>query len=60
MGIAYIYTAFVVHSDTANGALAFFSGISTLQVAQLYVGSVATALMDSALVRYYLGDANAC
>jgi hypothetical protein len=54
MGIAYIYTAFVVHGDTANGAVAFFSGVSKLQIVQLYMVSLATALMDGALVRCYL------
>jgi hypothetical protein len=54
MGIAYIYEAFVVRGDTANGALAFFGGVSKLQVVQLYMVSLATALMDGALVRYYL------
>jgi hypothetical protein len=49
--IVYIYTAFVVHGDTANGALAFFSGISMLQVAQIYLFSVTGALLDIVLVR---------
>jgi hypothetical protein len=49
--IVYIYTAFVVHGGTANGALAFFSGISMLQVAQLYIYSVTGALLDGVLVR---------
>jgi hypothetical protein len=48
---AYIYTAFVGHGDKANGALAFFNGLATLQVAQLYAYSVTIALLDGTLVR---------
>jgi hypothetical protein len=54
MGIAYIYTAFVVHGDTANGALAFFGGFSLLETARFYVAVMVTALLDGALVRVFL------
>jgi hypothetical protein len=51
MGIAYIYTAFVTHGDTANGALKFFGGLSTPEVARFYVYAVILAILDSVLVR---------
>jgi hypothetical protein len=60
MGIAYIYTAFVVHGDTANGALAFFGGLPITEVARFYVYGMTIALLDSVLVRYSFKNAGTC
>jgi hypothetical protein len=50
MGIAYIYTAFILHGDTPHGATMVFGGLSMSEVARFFVAGIITALLDGALV----------
>jgi hypothetical protein len=51
LGIAFVYTAFITNGSTANGALRTFSGLPTLEVAQLYAYAIVVGSMDGTLVR---------